>query len=146
MPIFEKSVVIQAPIEDVFAFHEREDALALLTPSFPPVKVVSKSGGILPGGRVELRVGPFRWLAVHTEYEKNRLFVDEQREGPMALWVHQHRFEPVGAEATRLTDRVEYRLPGGGLVNALFGWTAKPGLSRMFAHRHRVTRELCERR
>ncbi len=73
-------------------------------------------------------MGPFRWLAVHTDYEKNRLFVDEQREGPMALWVHQHRFEPVGADATRLTDRVRYRLPGGGIVNALFGWTAKPGL------------------
>ncbi len=144
MPIFEKSVIIQAPIEEVFRFHEREDALTLLTPAFPPVRVVSKTGGILPGGRVELRVGPFRWLALHTQYEKNRLFVDEQVEGPMARWVHQHRFEPAGVGATRLTDHVEYRLPGGKLVNSLLGWTAKPGLSHMFAHRHRVTRQLCE--
>jgi len=81
--VFEKSVVIHAPIEEVFAFHEREDALPLLTPAFPPVRVIRKSGGIEPGGRVELRVGPFRWLALHTEYEKPRLFVDEQIEGPM---------------------------------------------------------------
>ncbi len=144
MAVFEKSVVINAPVESVFAFHEREDALLLLTPSFPPVKLVHKSGGIEPGGRVELRVGPFRWLALHTDYEKNRLFVDEQIEGPMARWVHQHRFEAVGPDKTLLTDWVEYLLPGGRFVNALFGWTAKPGLMQMFAHRHRVTRKLCE--
>lgn len=145
MPVFEKSVVIDAPVSAVFAFHEREDALPLLTPAFPPVRVISKSGGIEPGGRVELRVGPFRWLALHTNYEKDRLFVDEQIEGPMAKWVHRHQFSPEGPDRTRLTDRVEYLLPGGKLVNALFGWTAKPGLMQMFAHRHRVTKQLCER-
>ena len=144
MAVFQKSILIDAPVEKVFAFHEREDALALLTPAFPPVRVVRKSGGIEPGGRVELRVGPFRWLALHTDYEKNRLFVDEQVEGPMAVWKHRHEFEPVGSWETRLTDRVEYRLPGGFLVNALFGWTVRPGLSRMFAHRHKVTKQICE--
>jgi ligand-binding SRPBCC domain-containing protein len=79
---FIKSVVIAAPIETVFGFHEREDALALLTPPFPPVHIVQKTGGIQPGARVELRVGVFRWIALHTTYEKNRLFVDEQIEGP----------------------------------------------------------------
>lgn len=137
--------MIQAPVEEVFAFHERPDALELLTPAFPPVRVVNKSGGIERGARVELRVGPFRWLALHTEYEKNRLFEDEQVEGPMALWVHRHQFAAEGPRQCRLTDRVEYQLPGGKLVNALFGWSAKPGLAQMFAHRHKVTKRLCER-
>ena len=144
MAIFERSVVIDAPVETVFGFHEREDALPLLTPSFPPVRVIKKTGGIEPGGRVELRVGPFRWLALHTDYQKNCFFVDEQIEGPMAKWVHRHEFRREGKDMTRLTDRVEYRLPGGGLVNALLSWTAKPGLMQMFAHRHRVTKQLCE--
>ncbi len=147
MPRFEKSVLINAPVEKVFAFHERPDALELLTPAFPPVKVIRKSGGIEPGAQVELKVGPFRWLALHGEYEKNRLFVDEQIQGPMAKWIHRHEFESVagpGGKQTRLTDRVEYALPGGALVNALFGWTAKPGLAQMFAHRHGVTKRMCE--
>ena len=146
MAVFEKSVLIHAPIEEVFAFHEREDALSLLTPSFPPVRIISKVGGIQPGGRVELRVGPFRWVALHTEYQKNRLFVDEQIEGPMNWWVHRHQFEPAGVGRTRLIDHVDYLLPGGSLVTDLFGWTATPGLKQMFAHRHRVTKELCERK
>ena len=139
MAVLEQAVEIDAPVSAVFAFHEREDALPLLTPPFPPVRVVSKSGGIEPGGRVELQVGPFRWTALHTEYEKDRLFVDEQIRGPFARWVHRHQFEPIDGGRSRLTDRVEYLLPGGKAVTALFGWAVRLGLRRMFAFRHAAT-------
>jgi ligand-binding SRPBCC domain-containing protein len=144
VPVFVSSVVIDAPVAEVFRFHEREDAFTLLTPAFPPVRLISKSTpGIGVGTRLELRAGIFRWVALHTAYEKNKLFVDEQISGPFAKWVHRHEFEAVNAK-TRLTDRIEYELPGGRLVNKLFGWAVGPGLSSMFAHRHRVTREFCE--
>lgn len=145
MPSFVKSVIIAAPIDKVFRFHERDDALELLTPAFPPVHVISKTGGIRKGARVVLRVGPFRWVALHTVYEKNRLFVDEQIEGPFAQWIHHHEFEAVGA-TTRLTDHVDYKLPGGSVVNTLLGWAVRPGLANMFAHRHKVTKKYCESR
>jgi ligand-binding SRPBCC domain-containing protein len=139
---FLKSVLIDAPVEEVFAFHEREDAFSLLTPAFPPVRLISRTDGIKAGSRVELRVGVFRWIALHTAYEKNRLFIDEQIEGPFAKWIHRHEFEAAGA-ATRLTDRIDYELPYGAVANNLFGWTVTLGLRRMFAYRHRVTREIC---
>ena len=143
MPTFVRSVEIDAPVETVFAFHERADALPLLTPRFPPVRLISKTPGIGVGTRVELRVVVFRWVALHTAYSRNRLFVDEQVEGPFAQWVHRHEFEDLDGR-TRLTDRVEYSLPGGRIVNRLLGWVAKPGLHRMFAHRHAVTKRMCE--
>jgi ligand-binding SRPBCC domain-containing protein len=143
VPTFVKSVLIDAPVGAVFGFHERPDALALLTPPFPPVRVIGKTGGIEVGSRVELRVGFFSWVALHTLYEKNRLFVDEQIQGPFAKWIHRHEFEDVDGK-TRLTDRVEYQLPGGPIVNVLFGRMVKSGLNRMFKHRHRVTKQLCE--
>jgi len=93
---------------------------------------------------VELRVGVFRWVALHTEYAKDRLFVDEQIHGPFAKWVHRHEFEAAGAK-TRLTDRIAYELPGGSIVKMLFGWTVSLGLRNMFAYRHRVTKEACEK-
>jgi ligand-binding SRPBCC domain-containing protein len=40
---------------------------------------------------------------------------------------------------------VEYQLPGGSLTNVLFGWIVKLWLNRMFNHRHRMTRQFCER-
>ena len=144
VPTFVESVLIDAPVDAVFRFHEREDALALLTPPFPPVRVVSREGGIDRGARVELRVGVFRWVALHTAYERNRLFVDEQIHGPFAKWVHRHEFEAAGPK-TRLTDRISYELPGGPLVTMLLGWTVSLGLHNMFAHRHRVTKDLCEK-
>lgn len=144
MGTFAKSVLIDAPVETVFRFHEREDALELLTPTFPPVRVVSRTGGIQPGARVELRVVFLPWIARHSDYEPNRLFVDEQVEGPFAKWVHRHEFEDLGV-AMRLTDRVEFLLPGGRLVNAVLEWLVKLGLTQMFDHRHKVTKKLCER-
>ena len=144
MPTFLKSVIVEAPLEIVFGFHERQDALRLLSPSFPPVRVLRKTGGIEPGSRVELKLGPFLWTALHTAYVKNRLFADEQIQGPFAKWVHRHEFEAVG-DATRLNDRIEYRLPGGVWGNRLFGWSVQLGLHQMFRHRHQTTKRYCEK-
>lgn len=145
MPTFTRQVIVHAPVEVVFAFHERDDALPLLSPSFPPVRVVRRTGGIERGARVELRIGGLiRWVAVHTAFERNRLFVDEQVEGPFRQWVHRHEFEPLGSD-TRLTDRITYRVRGGTLVNAVASWLITPGLWQMFRHRHRATRRWCER-
>ena len=106
--------------------------------------MIRRTGGIETGARVEIRIGIFSWIALHTAFEKDKLFVDEQIKGPFARWIHRHEFEDAGGK-TRLTDRVEYQLPGGPLANLLFGWIAKQGLNRMFNHRHRVTKQVCER-
>ena len=135
---------MQAPVEQVFAFHERDDALAQLSPPFPPLRVVSRQGGIRVGARVDLRIGPVRWLAAHTDYRPNELFVDEQLAGPFTSRVHRHEFEPLGPRTTRLTDRVTFELPGGPVVNALFGRLVAWSLIPMFRFRHRATRLACE--
>ena len=144
MSVFVKSVSVEAPPETVFGFHEREDALLLLSPSFPPVRVISKIGGIETGSRVELKIGPFVWIAVHVAYQKNLFFVDDQIVGPFEKWTHRHEFETQDG-GTRLTDRIEYRLRGGVGVNRLLGWVVNLGLHQVFAHRHKVTKRCCEK-
>jgi len=146
VPIFVRQLVVQAPVATVFAFHERDDALPRLSPPFPPMRVVGRTGGIRTGARVELRIGPVRWLALHTDYRVNELFVDEQIAGPFASWVHRHEFEALGPHSTRLTDRVTFQLPGGPIVNALFGQFAAWSLIPMFRFRHRATKAACEGR
>jgi ligand-binding SRPBCC domain-containing protein len=144
MPTFLRGILVEAPVETVFGFHEREDALRLLSPRFPPLRVIKKTGGIEPGSKVELKIGPFLWTARHTDFERNRLFSDEQVQGPFAKWVHRHEFEAVG-RATLLTDRVEYLLPGGAWMNRLFGWAVQLGLGQMFRQRHQTTKRYCEK-
>lgn len=140
---FVRSVLIHAPLEGVFAFHEREDALQLLSPTFPTLRVLRKQAGIEAGSWVELKIGPVAWVALHTACEKNRFFEDRQVRGPFARWVHRHEFER-SEDATRLTDRIEYKLPGGALVNFLLGWAVWLALYQMFRQRHRMTKQLCE--
>jgi ligand-binding SRPBCC domain-containing protein len=143
MPTFVRSILIRAPVETVFRFHQRDDALRLLSPAFPPLRVIEKTGGIERGARVVLGIGPIRWVALHTAFEKNRFFVDRQISGPFAEWIHRHEFETVG-DATRLTDRVNYRLPGGPWTNRLLGWAVRAGLERMFRLRQQTTKHYCE--
>jgi ligand-binding SRPBCC domain-containing protein len=144
---FEYSSRISAPVNVVFGFHQRPDALELLTPPEDKVQLVSREGGLEVGARVEFRipVGPLklRWVAHHIAYEKNRLFIDEQREGPFTAWVHAHQFrEDHGG--TRLTDSIEFALPGGLLIEKLAGWAVRRKLHKMFQYRHEVTRRYCE--
>jgi ligand-binding SRPBCC domain-containing protein len=143
MPAFVQSLRISAPVEAVFAFHQRPDALQLLSPAFPPVRILHKEGGIEAGSRVELKIGPFRWVALHTAFEKNQFFEDQQVSGPFAGWVHRHEFKAEG-QGTILTDRIVFQLPGGAWANRLFGWAVQIGLRQMFRHRHRVTKKYCE--
>ena len=145
---FEYSSWIAAPLEVVFDFHKRADVLELLMPPGGKIEVVDRRGGLEAGARIEFRipVGPFRvrWVAHHIAYEEKRLFIDEQREGPFAAWVHAHLFTAEN-EGTRLTDSIEFALPGGPVVEALAGWAVKRKLRKMFEYRHSVTRRECER-
>jgi ligand-binding SRPBCC domain-containing protein len=147
MMTFEHSSFIAAPVEEVFAFHERPDAIELLTPPDKKIEVVRREGGLESGAVVEFRIpaGPLtlRWLAHHIAYEKNRLFIDEQRKGPFTAWVHAHKFKPEGC-GTRLIDSIEFSLPGGLISEKLFGWAVRRELLKMFEYRHAVTKAWCE--
>lgn len=142
--VVERSTTLPVSAEEAFAWHERPGAFERLTPPWERVEVLERTGGIRDGARtvVRVRVGPlgFRWVAVHREYEQNRRFVDEQVEGPFSHWIHEHRFEPTGPEASRYTDRIEFGPPFGvgGAVAAQ--WVARPRTERMLAYRHATVR------
>jgi hypothetical protein len=147
MTFFTHSTVIPAPVQTVFAFHESARALERLLPPWQDVRVVRKQGGLEPGSRVELelRLGPLRqaWVARHTGYQRDVFFSDIQEKGPFRIWNHRHEFAPAGPAACRLTDRIEFSLPGGTLIDWLAGWAVKLQLRRMFAYRHAATLAAC---
>ncbi|MBE9118649.1 SRPBCC family protein [Lusitaniella coriacea LEGE 07157] len=144
---FQYSSIIRAPVEVVWAFHERPDILQVLTPPWQPVRVLRREGGLEVGAisAFQLFLGPLpiEWVARHTEYDRGRLFVDEQIKGPMDSWVHRHQFIPEGS-TTRLTDSIDYAIPGGWLAEFLLGWWVDSRLREMFRYRHEVTQRECE--
>jgi ligand-binding SRPBCC domain-containing protein len=144
---YERSVFIEAPVERVFAFHERPDALELLTPPGQEIQMLRRGGGLRAGAEVEflVPVGLFRmrWLARHTAYERDRLFVDEQVSGPFAKWKHCHQFRAEGV-GCRLTDSVDFELPFAPLSEWVAGWAVRRRLASLFQYRHAATRRYCE--
>jgi ligand-binding SRPBCC domain-containing protein len=140
---FVKESVIAASVEEVFAFHERPDALALLQPPWEQAQVLVPPRSLEVGTVVELRtkLGPL-WIdivAEHVAYEKNRSFEDVMTRGPFAKWHHKHLFYP-DADGCRLRDEIEYEPPLGPLGRLAAPVAVIPRLRRMFDYRHEVTR------
>lgn len=79
------------------------------------------------GQVIQYKVSPLpllrtRWVTEITHLEKNRFFVDEQRQGPYRIWHHQHHFKAVEG-GVEMKDIVHYELPMGilgDLMNRLF--------------------------
>lgn len=139
MPVFEKRTVYPVSVEELFAWHTRAGALQRMTPPWEQVRLLSSTGGIQVGARIELLMHlgplPMRWVALHDRYEEPRLFRDIQLRGPFARWEHEHRFEAVPGGAA-LTDHVAYELPLPPFGGWFGGGFARATLERTFRYRH----------
>lgn len=128
------SSVIDAPREEVFAWHSRPGAFTRLTPPWQPMQLKSEAACLRDGCAELVLPGGLRWVAEHQAdaYDPPRRFVDQiGSRGPASLpaalavrWRHIHDFEAVDATHTRMVDRVKTTIPGHFL---------RP----MFAYRHR---------
>ncbi|QDX40928.1 SRPBCC family protein [Salarchaeum sp. JOR-1] len=153
MAIYEREVRVDAPLDDVWAFHSRVEGLEELTPAWAGLRVESVVGpdgapdpGVLePGARIRMSAGlpgfgPRQsWTSVIAEREERdgvAYFVDEMVGGPFESWRHTHLFYAESDDRTLIRDRVRYELPFG--APAALG---RPGLDMMFRARHRRTRE-----
>jgi ligand-binding SRPBCC domain-containing protein len=135
------SLWLPRPRAEVFAFFSDARNLERITPGFLTFRVLTPApiamrAGALIDYRLTLRGLPLSWKTEITEWDPPRRFVDVQRRGPYAEWVHTHTFEDEG-DGTLVRDHVRYRLPGPAfvspLVNALL---VAPDTRRIFEYRH----------
>ena len=67
--------------------------------------------------------------------------MDEQESGPFALWIHEHCFEAIDPNTTRIRDEVYYALPLeplGRIAHPL----VRAKLDRIFRYREERVRAL----
>jgi ligand-binding SRPBCC domain-containing protein len=159
MASFQRSVHVDAPLEDVWDFHSDERGLVALTPDWMNLRVEHVEGPdgeldveiLVEGSRLESSVRPFgvgprqQWVSLIAARERGAdgaYFRDTMEEGPFPHWEHTHAFERE-AGGTLVTDHVEYELPLGplGRVAAPLSWI---GFEPMFRYRHRETKRLLE--
>lgn len=131
------------PLEEVFSFFASAENLQTLTPPQLHFEIltprpIEMNVGTLIDYRLRLWGVPLRWRSQITAWEPPFRFVDEQRQGPYRRWVHEHSFESREG-GTLVRDRVDYAVPGGGLVHRLI---VKPDLDRIFRFRRRKLLEI----
>jgi len=144
---FSKESLINASAERVFGFHEQPDVLQRLIPPWETARVIRQARISEVGSEtiIETRVAviPIKWIARHTAYDPPRMFEDTQIKGPFRSWRHRHIVEPRNAGAV-LRDEIEYELPLG-ILGRLVSSIIKRRLEKLFAYRHEITRQWCEK-
>jgi len=134
--------LLPLPVEQVFAFFERPENLAKLTPSSLGFEILTPSpikmcSGALIDYSVRVLGLPVRWTTLITDYDPPHGFVDVQIRGPYSFWHHSHQFEAV-EEGAVMTDTVRYVLPFswvGRFVHVLF---VRRQLHHIFSYRSEV--------
>lgn len=158
MTVFERTTLVDAPFEDVWAFHSRIEGFETVTPDWLGLRIESVRGPegtsdpdrLVPGTSIRISIQPGgrgprqTWTSRIIDRDRSETrasFTDVMIDGPFPRWRHTHRFIDENG-ATRVIDRVEYELPFGPLR----GWSgiADPVLAILFADRHRRTRHELE--
>jgi ligand-binding SRPBCC domain-containing protein len=142
----ERTLRVERPRDEVFAFFADAANLEAITPPFLRFRILTPTPiEMRPGARIAYALSlfglPLRWRTHITAWEPGVRFVDEQESGPYALWRHTHEFEPDG-EATVVRDVVEYVVPLGPLGRIAHVLFIERALDRIFDHRRDAIRRL----
>ena len=137
----ETEIVLPVPPAEVFPFFCDVHNLERITPPELAFRVLTPGPvEIAQGTLIDYRLGlfrvPFGWRTVIAEWNPPHHFVDQQLRGPYHTWIHRHTFAAV-AGGTRMTDRVDYRLPLHPLSGPALP-VVRRQLNRIFVFRREV--------
>lgn len=115
MAKIERSIVIEAPVEKVFAFLTDFDNFVKLQPPEMEMEILSRDEGPQRVGytvKARTKVGKQVWEFDFetTEFVKNKIYAGRQKGGPMKKLESKDWFEPADG-GTKWTNVVEYELP-----------------------------------
>ncbi len=128
MAKIEKSILINAPVEQVFAFMAEPHNLLEIWPSLLEVRNVQPlpNGGYCYDWTYKMAGMRFQGQAEWIEFVKNQRIVDKNESGIPSTFVWTYQPEDGG---TRVTVSVEYTIPGAAL-----GRLAEPIIHKMNEH------------
>jgi ligand-binding SRPBCC domain-containing protein len=143
--LLERSQVIAASPEQVFAFFSDPGNLARITPEWLRFRIRERPAVLGAGSRLEYRIGwgfvTLTWVTRIVSWSPPVSFTDVEEKGPYKKWVHTHVFTEVGG-GVRMEDRVEYALPLGALGRLVHALRVRRQLEEIFDFRRRAIDEI----
>jgi ligand-binding SRPBCC domain-containing protein len=145
MKIFtlKKEQLVARPREDVFAFFEKPENLARITPPWLGFRILTPSPIVMGWGAefeytIKVMGIRMRWKSLISDYQPPFRFVDEQTKGPYSYWHHTHTFTEVDG-GTLVGDEVKYAMPFGMIGTLVQRLAVGRQLEAIFSYRARVT-------
>ena len=145
MKLYQLKQVQLLPIRmgEAWEFFSSPHNLDAITPDDLGFKITSPEVGPMHEGQIityQVKIAPLIWVNWVTEIkalEERVAFVDEQRFGPYAFWHHRHHFEEV-KQGVKMTDLVNYGLPGGPLACIPHALFVRRKLEWIFSERRKL--------
>lgn len=144
---FNSEIWLPRPVAEIFSFFGNARNLEIITPRWLHFEILTEgpieiSEGTLIDYRIRLKGIPLRWQTRIDVWDPPRRFIDIQLKGPYRRWHHEHIFEPKD-NGTLCSDRINYAVLGGALVDRLF---ARRDVERIFEFRRKKLLELFQRK
>jgi ligand-binding SRPBCC domain-containing protein len=138
--VLKRTQRLPVPVAKAWDFFAHPKNLAAITPAYLELKFTNElfldeayPGQVLTYYVKPLLGIPLFWMTEITHVDRHRYFVDEQRQGPYAIWHHEHHFREIDG-GVEMTDLIHYRLPFGvfGRLGAGF---VRGQLEQLFEYR-----------
>ncbi|PJZ77008.1 SRPBCC family protein [Leptospira neocaledonica] len=128
---------------ELFEFHAGPDGFSSLVGSSKKANIISPPSSLEPGSKAVVKVTifpgiSFHWVALHTELDPGKRFVDIQESGPFSKFKHEHVFISAGTQSSILEDRITC-IPPWYANHFLFEFLLENIMKNEFQARHKIT-------
>ena len=148
MQTFIKSSYINCDIKSLFDFHLDTNNLSNITPPDTKVELLTKDFKPIIGQILKIKSTkyfiPMIWEVRIEKIDEPNLLVDMALKSPFAFWEHKHIFIKHG-NICELKDVITFKMPFGFFGKLLMGFVKKD-LQKMFDFRHKITKEILEKK
>ena len=141
-------VTLGRSLDDTFDFFSDAGNLEAITPPElrfsikTPLPIEMKQGALIEYN-LSLYGVPFSWLTEISVWEPGVRFIDQQIAGPFKVWHHEHCFESLAPDKTRIRDQVRYVLPFEPFARIVHP-LVRTKLDRIFSYRTDKVREIMD--
>lgn len=136
---------IAHPLPDLFAFLTKPKNLVQLAPPDLNLELLTAPDVLMLGSRLVWKGR--RWgvsqQMTHevAKFEHEKLIVVEQKQGPLARWIHTNHFHALDA-GTKIVEHIEFDPPRGMLGYIITADGIRKDLEKLLAYREKKLKEI----